>query len=255
MSIPTDDRDGLLISVSAHAVVLLLLVLLAAQPTKTLDEDYPPQLTEIEFGPAPTLPIVTGEPQSAPDAAPSQAAEQPEPERPTPPAPTTARLAERRPTPSREAPIPRPVRQEDARPARPNPPAQATQPEPRPSPPTNPEPTQGAGRTQGDASTSGRETGTDAGSGGDAAVEVGFQFGNRSFNCPTPPFGGVVGSVQYRVTFAPSGRYVTSSPVNRNAVLHESVQRVISQCRAEPLPARARQVNQATRATFNFRAN
>lgn len=255
MSLKRDDRDGLFISVSAHAVVLLLLAVAAAQPPETLDEDYPPQLMEIEFGPAPTLPVVTGEPQSAPAAAPSQAMEQPEPERPTPPAPTRARLAERTPTTPRENPIPRPVRQEEARPARPNPPAQATREEPRPTPPQNPSPTQGSGRTEGAASTSGLDAGSGSGSGGDAEVEVGFQFGNRNFDCPPAPFNGVVGSVVYRVTFAPSGRLVASSPVNRNAVLHESVQSVISRCRAEPLPPNARQVNQSTRATFSFRAN
>ena len=255
MSIKRDDRDGLLISVSAHAVVLLLLVIAAAQPPETLDADYPPQLMEIEFGPAPTLPVVTGDPQSAPSAAPSQAMEQPEPERPTPPAPTSARLPERTQTTPRQNPIPRPVQQDEARPARPNPPSQATRNQPRPTAPTNPEPTQGGGRTQGDAPTSGLDEGSGSGSGGDAPVEVGFQFGNRSFDCPTPPFGGVVGTVVYRVTFAPSGRYVTSSPVNRNAALHESVQSVINRCRAEPLPGNARQVNQATRATFTFRAN
>lgn len=255
MSIKRDDRDGFVISVSAHALVLFLLVVLAAQPPETLDEDYPPQLMEIEFGPAPTLPVVQGNPQSAPSAAPSQANEQPEPERPTPPAPTSARLAERTPTPPRENPIPRPVQQDEARPARPNPPSRATREEPRPTAPTNPTPTQGGGRTQGDAPTSGLDAGSGSGSGGDADVEVGFQFGNRDFNCPAAPFGGVVGSVQYRVTFAPSGRLVASSPVNRNAALHESVQQVISRCRAEPLPSNARQVNQSTRATFTFRAN
>ncbi len=255
MSIPSDDRDGFLISVSAHVVVLLLLTVGLRTPPETLDKDYPPQLMEIEFGPAPTLPVVQGKPQSAPAAAPSQAMEQPEPERPTPPAPSQARLAERPPTTPRANPIPRPVQREDARPARPNPPSQATRQEPRPTAPQNTETTQGGGRTQGDAPTSGLDAGKGSGSGGDAEVEVGFQFGNRSFNCPTPPFNGVVGSVQYRVTFAPGGRLVASSPVNRNAALHESVQRVISRCRAEPLPPNARQVNQSTRATFNFSAN
>ena len=255
MAIPPDDRDGFLISVSTHAVVLLLLVLAAAQPPETLEPDYPPQLMEIEFGPAPTLPVQTGEPQAARAAAPSQASQQLEPERPTPPAPSRARLATRDATPSREAPISRPVQQDDARPARPNPPSRATDREPAPTPPTNPRPTEGRGLTEGTAPTTGLDAGDGTGSGGDADVEVGFQFGNRQFDCPQPPFGGVVGSVVYRVTFAPNGRFVTSSPVNRNAALHSSVRSVINRCRAEPLPSNARQVNQTTRATFRFSAN
>ena len=117
-----DDREGIALSLGVHAVLLLLLVLVAATPTETLDEDYSPQLTEIEFGVAPTLPVVEGPPESAPSAAPSDAAEQPEPERPAPAAATPARVPERAPTPPRERPVPRPVQRDEARPARPNPP-------------------------------------------------------------------------------------------------------------------------------------
>lgn len=252
----SDDRDGLAISVTAHALVLLLLAVLAATPPETLDRDYPPQLMEIEFGPAPVPPVVTGPPESAESGAPSDARQQPEPERPTPPAPTRARIPEQTtPTPPRENPLPRPVQQPDARPARPNPPSRATQPEARPTPPQQTQPTQGRGTSQGEAPTSGSTTGSGTGSGGDAPVEVGFQFGNRNFDCPVPPFGGIEGSIVYRVTFAPSGRYVASSPVSRNADFERSVRDVISRCRAEPLPDNARQVNQTTRATFSFRAN
>lgn len=251
-----DDRDGLLLSVTLHLVVLLALALLAATAPETLDEDFPPQLMEIEFGVAPTIPVMEGEPRRAEAAAPSQAAQQPEPERPAPPAATPARVPERRPTtPSTERPIPRPVQSDDARPSRPNPPSRATRPEPAPTAPTQPAPTQGTGRTTGDAPTAGNDAGSGTGSGGDADVEVGFQFGNRDFSCPSPPFGGVVGTAVYRVTFAPNGRLKASSPVNRNADLHAAVTSVINRCRAEPLPSNARQVDQSTRATFNFRAN
>ena len=251
-----DDRDGFLVSATAHAVVLLALAVLAATPPRTLDPDYPPQLVEIEFGPAPVPPVVTGPPESAAAGAPSDAPEQPEPERPTPPAPTRARVPERTArTPPRDAPVPRPVQQDDARAARPNPPSRATRPEPRPTAPTQTRPTEGSGTSQGSASTSGASSGSGTGSGGDAPVEVGFQFGNRSFDCPVPPFGGVEGQIVYRLTFAPNGRYVASSPVSRNADFERAVRDVISRCRAEPLPGNARQVNQSTRATFSFRAN
>lgn len=252
---PSDDRDGLLLSVTVHVVLLLFLALVLRTEPETLDPDYPPQLVEIEFGPAPTLPVLQGDPRRAAAAAPSQAAEQTEPERPTPPAATPTRVPERRPTPPRERPIPRPVQSDDARPARPNPPSRAAENEPRPTAPTQTEPTQGTGRTTGDSPTAGTEAGTGTGSGGDAPVEVGFQFGNRNFSCPSPPFGGIEGTAVYRVTFAPNGRLKASSPVNRNADLHAAVMSVINRCRAEPLPQRARQVDQSTRATFRFRAN
>lgn len=252
---PSDDRDGLLLSVTVHVVVVLLLALAMRTEPETLDPDYPPQLMEIEFGPAPTLPVIQGEPRRAEAAAPSQAAQQPEPERPAPPAATPTRVPERRPTPPRERPIPRPVQSDDARPARPNPPSRATQPERNPTAPTQPDPASGTGRTTGDAPTAGTDAGRGTGSGGDAPAEVGFQFGNRDFSCPSPPFGGIEGTAVYRVTFAPNGRLKASSPVNRNADLHASVMNVINRCRASPLPPNARQVDQATRATFVFRAN
>jgi outer membrane biosynthesis protein TonB len=251
-----DDRDGFLVSVTAHVVVLLVLALLAATPSRTLDPDYPPQLVEVEFGPAPVPPVVTGPPESAAAGAPSDARRQPEPERPTPPAPTRARVPERTvEPPPRDNPVPRPARQDDARPDRPNPPSRATAREPRPTPPTQTRDTEGRGTSEGAGSTSGASDGPGQGSGGDAPVEVGFQFGNRSFDCPVPPFGGVEGAIVYRVTFAPSGRYVASSPVSRSADFERAVRGVISRCRAEPLPPNARQVNQTTRATFAFRAN
>ena len=254
--VSSDDREGIALSLGVHAVLLLLLVLVAATPSETLDADYPPQLTEIEFGVAPTLPVVEGPPQSAPSAAPSAAAEQPEPERPAPAAATPARVPERAPTPPRDRPVPRPVQRDQARPARPNPPSRATQPEPRPTAPTNAEPTRGGGRSEGTAETAGTETGTETGSGGDAPVEVGFNRGNRADTCPTPPFDGIVGDVRYRVTYAANGRYVASQPLPpRNSDLDRLVQGVINRCRAEPLPPGVPQVNQSNTVTFRFRAN
>ena len=252
----TDDREGITLSLGVHAVLLLFLVLVAATPPETLDEDYPPQLTEIEFGLAPTLPVIEGPPQSAPSAAPSTASEQPEPERPAPAAATPARVPQRTPTPPRENPLPRPSTRAEAPPSRPNPPSPATRPEPRPTPPRQTEPTRGGGRSEGDAQTAGTETGNQEGSGGDAPVEVGFNRGNRADDCPRAPFDGIVGEVRYRVTYAPNGSFVASRPLPpRNSDLDRLVQQVINRCRAEPLPSGVPQVNQSNTVTFRFRAN
>ncbi len=251
-----DDRDGLLLSVTIHIVVLFLLAVAVSIPPEATDPDYPPQLTEIEFGPAPTVPVQTGPPERAEAGASSDQMTQPEPERPTPPAPTRARVPERQPTPPRpDRPLPRPVQSDEARPARPNPPSRATRPEPNPTAPTQPRPTQGTGTSQGDSPTAGTNDGAGTGSGGDAPAEVGFQFGNRTFDCPTPPFGGVEGTVVHRVTFAPNGQYLADRPVTRVGALNSAVSQVISRCRAQPLPSNALQVPQTTQATFVFRAN
>ena len=145
-----DDRDGLLLSVTIHVVVLLLLAVGLRVPPEALDDDYPPQLMEIEFGPAPTRPVITGPPERAQAGQSADAREQPDPERPTPPAPTRARVPERPPTPPRtERPIPRPVQSNDAPPSRPNPPSRATTPDPDPTPPRQTQQTQGGGSSQG----------------------------------------------------------------------------------------------------------
>lgn len=251
-----DDRDGIILSVSLHLIVLLLLAVALRVPPEALDPDWPPVLTEIEFGIAPVPPVVTGPPEQAEAGESSDAMTQPEPERPTPPAATPVRIPERTPTPRQpDRPIPRPVQNDNARPSRPNPPSRATQPEPRPTAPTQPRETEGTGTSQGNSPTPGSDTGDAAGSGGDAAVEVGFQFGNRTFTCPDVPFGGVVGEVRHRITFAPNGRYVADRPVTRNAALNSAVESVIRGCRAQPLPRNAVQVNDAVEATFRFRSN
>jgi protein TonB len=250
----SDDRNGLLLSVTAHVLLLLLLAGVAAAPTETLQPDYPRPLVEVDFIPlAPTLPVLIGEPQSAPEAAPAAAAEQREPERPAPPAATPVRVPERtRSTPPRPNPLPRPTPQPESRPSRPSPPSNTTRPEPRPTPPRNTTPTQGGGSTQGTSTTTGATEGAGAGTGGTAPAEVGFNFGNRSFNCPTPSNPGVNGAVTFRVTFAPNGRYVSARPRSRNSELESLVRQVLSSCRADPLPPNARQVPQTTDATFNF---
>ncbi len=251
-----DDRDGLILSVSLHLVVLLLLALALRVPPEALDPDWPPQLTEIEFGIAPVPPVVTGPPERAQSGESSEAMTQPAPEQPAPPAATPVRVPERTRTPPRaERPIPRPVQSDDARPARPNPPSRATQAQPRPTAPTQTRETEGTGSSQGNAPTLGTDSGVGSGSGGDAPAEVGFQFGNRTFTCPDVPFGGVVGSVRHRITFAPNGRYVADRPVTRNAALNAAVESVVRGCRAQPLPRNAVQINDAVEATFRFSAN
>ncbi|WP_412063155.1 hypothetical protein [Rubrivirga sp. IMCC45206] len=254
--LPSDDRDGIVLSVTLHVVVLLLLALAFAAPPEVTDPDWPPQLLEVEFGPAPVPPEIVGEPEAAEAGAPSRAMEQPEEERPTPPAPSPARIPERQPTPPKpDRPLPRPAQADDAPAARPNPPSRATRPEPDPRAARQPEPSTSAGTSEGTSRSAGADTGAGRGSGGDAPAEVGFQFGNRTYDCPTPPFSGVEGEVTYRVTFAPNGRYVADRPVTRNGALDASVRSVISRCRAEALPSNALQVNQTTQATFRFRAN
>ena len=251
-----DDRNGLAISLGVHVLVLLLLVFVAATPTKTLEEDYPRPIVEVDLlAFAPTRPVLVGEPQAAVEGAPADAPQQPDIERPAPPAATPVRVPTRTetPRPPRPDPIPRPSPQPDARPTRPNPPSSATRQEPRPTSPQQPNPSAGAGNAQGPGSTSGSGSGPGSGSGGPAAVEVGFQFGNRSFTCPSPPNDGTLtGTINFTVQFAPNGRYMNARPVSRNAPLEEAVRRVISSCRADALPSQADQVPQSTRATFNF---
>lgn len=252
-----DDRDGILLSVTAHILLILLLAVAVRQPTKTLEPGYPRPIVEVDFIPlSANFPVEVGEPETAPEGAPAAAAEQPEPERPTPPAATPVDIPERtRATPPRDNPLPRPSTRSEARPNRPSPPSNATRQERNPTPPQNTSRTTGAGRTDGASNTSGAGSGTGTGSGGDAPAEVGFNFGNRSFNCPTPPNPGVNGSISFSVTFAPNGRYQTARPRSRNAELESLARQVLSGCRADPLPSNARQVPQSTTATFNFSAN
>ncbi len=253
-----DDRDGLLFSVGAHVLILLLLAIAARTTSESLDPDYPRPIVEVDLVAfAPTKPVIVGEPEAAVEGAPSDAPEQPDVERPAPPAATPVRVPERppeRPRPPQPNPLPRPSTQETARPTRPNPPSAATRPEPRPTSPQQPRPSAGTGSSRGEGATSGTgTTGSGSGSGGPAAVEVGFQFGNRSFSCPVPPNDGTLtGTITYTVQFSPNGRYVSGRPRSRNGALEPAVGRVISGCRAEPLPGAADQINQSTTATFNF---
>ncbi|GAB5535382.1 MAG: hypothetical protein Rubg2KO_16310 [Rubricoccaceae bacterium] len=257
MSTPAkDDRDGLILSVSLH-VLLLLIAALSIGVDQDPTPEPPVKLVELDLLElAPTIPVQMGPPQRAEAGAPATPRQSLEPPRPAPPAATPVQPPPRtRQTPPRPNPLPRPANDPNASPARPNPPSNTRQPEPDPTPRQQVEPTQGNGATQGDSPTSGTNDGPASGSGGDAPAEVGFQFGNRSFTCPSPAFPGVEGTITFSVTFAPNGRYVTSRPRSRNATFTSAVQRVISGCRAQPLPPNATQTNQSTVATFNFRAS
>ncbi|MFN3597558.1 MAG: hypothetical protein ACK41D_09845 [Rubricoccaceae bacterium] len=251
-----NDAIAFAVSLGVHA--LLLLVFAGASAIASPPErPAPPELVELDFVPLPAAPQRVGEPQTAPAAAPAEARLQPEVERPAPPAPTPARVPERRPTPPRETPpIPRPTPDPQARPARPSPPSPATQPEPRPTPPRNPAPTQGSGSTQGTASTDGQAQGAGSGSGGAATVEVGFNFGNRSFDCPgaRTTYEGAPTVVTYQLTFSPSGALVGSRAQTRGGgpAAEFVASRVLPSCRAQPLPAAADQRNQTTTATFRL---
>ena len=257
MSTPSpDDRDGLILSVSLH-LLLVLLIAMGIGEDQDPSPEPPVKLVELDLLElAPTIPVQVGPPQRAEAGSPATPRQSVEPPRPAPPAATPVQPPPRpRATPPRPDPLPRPATDANARPTRPSPPSNATRPEPNPTPRQQPEPTQGSGATQGESSTSGTNDGNRSGSGGDAPAEVGFQFGNRSFTCPSPEFPGVEGTITFSVTFAPNGRYVTSRPRSRNATFTSAVQRVISGCRAQPLPPNATQTNQSTVATFNFRAS
>ena len=250
-----DDRTGALVSVVAHALLVLLLVFVAAAPSEALEQDTV-ELVELDFDSAladAPMPVEQGEPARAEAGDPSAPAQSLDEPRPAPPAATPVRIPEaQRPTPTRPDPLPRPRQNPDARPTRPSPPSTATRPEPAPTPPRQPDPTEGRGNTTGSASTDGSGTGPGDGSGGDAPAEVGFQFGNRDFTCGQPAFPGVEGTIQYALTFAPDGRYISGRPRSRNATFQNAVEAVLRTCRAAPLPPQAAQVPQTTTATFRF---
>ena len=190
--------------------------------------------------------------------------ESPEPDRPTPPAMAPTRSErpdvrpEGRPTP---APVPR---REPTRPST-SPTPGRTAPAPRPTGANRPVERQGTGtqngtgqgvgtgegRGNGGGTGTGAGSGTGSGSDGTGTREVGFALGNRSFDCPTPTFGGIPGQVTLTLTFRPDGGFVSASG-RGNAELVRAAREVTSRCRAERLPTGARQVNQSTSATFRF---
>ena len=110
----------------------------------------------------------------------------------------------------------------------------------------------GDGRADGGGSGSGAGAGTGSGSDGTGDREVGFAFGNRSWDCPTPAFEGVPGEVTLSLTFRPDGGFVAASGRGGNSQLVRAARDAAGRCRAQALPGNARQVNQTTTATFRF---
>lgn len=189
----------------------------------------------------------------------------PEPERPTPPA--TAPLRSPRPDvrpAGRPTPAPVERREPSRRSTAPTPGRTATA--PRPTGPTRPVERPGTGtqagtgqgtgagdgRSNGGGTGTGAGSGSGAGSGGTGTREVGFALGNRTYDCPTPAFGGTPGEVTLTLTFRPDGGFVSSVPNGGNPALVRVARAVVNRCRAQPLPQGARQVNQTTAATFRF---
>ena len=247
----SDDTFALAISLGVHALLLLLFFTVVYE-TRTELEPPAPRMVEIEFGQTPIRPVLTGPPQQAEAGDRAQAREQPEPERPAPPAASPVRTPERpRPTPPRETPpVPRASQQTEAPPARPSPPSRRTEPQPDPSPPRQPEPTRGTGAGGESTNDGAAEQGTGPGSGGDADVQVGFDLGNRSYRCPDIDFTSPTAasySVTYRITFNPSGRVVSARPVRRSGIpeLNQAAERAARSCSAQALPAGASRANQS----------
>lgn len=247
-----DDSFALLVSLAVHALLLLLFFTFALDSRQEL-EPPAPRMVEIEFGQTPVRPVLTGPPQQAEAGDRAAARQNMEPERPAPPASSPVRPPERpRPTPPRETPpIPRSSQTPNASPQRPSPPSSQTRPEPNPTPPRQPEPTRGNGAGGGDSPVDGRaEEGTGQGSGGDAPVQVGFDFGNRSYRCPDIDFSSPTAAsytVTYRITFSPSGRVVSVRPTRRSGIpeLNQAAERAARACSAQPLPSNATQTNQS----------
>ena len=261
MSTPSpDDRDGLILSVSLHALVLLIAAFgmsVEVDPTP----EPPVKLVELEMVEfTPSVPVQVGPPQRAEAGDPAPPRQSIEPPRPAPPAATPVQPPPRpRATPPRPDPLPRPQTTPNARPARPSPPSTARQPEPDPSPRQQLDPTQGTGATDGASSRSGTNAGPGSGSGGDAAAEVGFDLGNRTHSCTTITLteasASMFGSISYTITYAPNGSFVSARPITRNATLDRVVRPRLSSCRASRLPPQATQTNQSVRVTYNFRAS
>ena len=83
--------------------------------------------------------------------------------------------------------------------------------------------------------------------------ETGWNVDVRDYECPVTmdsldPFG----EIQYTITFSPDGGFVSAEPHRSDPVLERAVARLITECRAEPLPPEAPQVDQATIVTFRF---
>jgi TonB family protein len=262
-----EDWRALGISLLAHAVLLLLaaFVFHTAGPSSLDEAERRRHVVEVTFEPVPILADEGGAPvgvSAAPqtDQPPAQRP-RPEPRRPSvgrPMAATPVRLPD---APASRAgggvsPPPAPT-DRAARPTTPAPPTPREEPDARPAQASAPVDTrneQGGTSATGAPGTGGSsDAGGQGGTGGGAGVAYGG-LGSRAYTCRTPANPGASGTVSYYITFAPSGRYVSSRPRQRsgNPQLDAAARAVLSTCRAAPLPEEADQVNQEGHATFRF---
>ena len=247
-----DDTLALTVSLGVHALLLLLFFTVVYE-SRTELEPPAPRMVEIEFGQTPIRPVLTGPPQQAEAGDRAAARQNLEPERPAPPSPSPIRPPERpRATPPRETPpLPRSSPQADAPVRRPSPPSNQRDPQPDPTPPRQEDPTRGNGAGGGESPVDGRaETGTGQGSGGDAAVQVGFDFGNRGYRCPDISFTSPTAAsytVTYTISFRPNGSVASARPSRRSGIpeLNQAAERAARGCRADPLPSNATQTTQS----------
>jgi len=263
-----EDWKALGASVLFHVIVLLLMafVLRIAAPSSLDEAELRRHVVEVTFEPIPMLGDEGGAPvgEAAAPASDRPVTERPRPDprRPAvgrPMAATPVRLpdapAARNPDRSPSPPPAPTVR--DARPTTPAPPTPRSDPDAAPAPAGPPV----EGRTDdGGVSATGspgdggsRDAGGRGGTGGGAGVAYGG-LGSRAYTCRTPVNPGASGAVSYFITFAPSGRYVSSRPRQRsgNPQLDAAARSVLSTCRAAPLSDEATQVNQEGYATFRF---
>ena len=272
LALPSENREdwkALAASVLLH-VVLLLLAAFAFRisgPSSLNEAELRRHVVEVTFEPVPLLGDEGGSPvgESAAPRTDEPPAQRPRPDprrtvtgRPMaatpvrlPDAPAPRATAERNPSPP-PAPTDR-----AARVTTPAPPTPRSDPEAPPAPASAPVESR---NEDGGISASGapgeggsRDAGGQGGTGGGAGVAYGG-LGSRAYTCRTPVNPGASGTVSYFITFAPSGRYVSSRPRQRsgNPQLDQATRAVLSTCRAAPLSDEASQVNQEGYATFRF---
>ena len=80
----------------------------------------------------------------------------------------------------------------------------------------------------------------------------GFEHGNRSFDCPPPPYVGARGEASYEVVFGPDGSVVSYTLVDGDPRFEGALRGVVPACRADRIPPGAVREDQKARATFRF---
>ena len=222
MSSPSpDDRDGLILSVSLHALLLLI-----AAFGMSVDVDPTPEppvkLVELEMMDfTPSVPVTVGPPQRARAGDPAPPRQSVEPPRPAPPRrdarPASAaharHAAASRPAPASPDDTPTRARRAPARPRRLASPNRTRRPR------QQLDPTRGTGTSEGTSSRSGTNDGPGSGSGGDRGRRGSAStWGNRTHSCTTITLteasASMFGSISYTITYAPNGSFVSARPVN-----------------------------------------